>query len=200
MRSHTGGVISNGTGALHTRSSKQKLNTKSSTEAEVVGMSDYVPFSIWFANFMKYQGYTIKQNIIFQDNMSAIRMKKNGRNSCTGNSRHVDIRYFFVKDRVDKGELTIKYCPTALMLADYFTKPLQGALFHKMRNVIMGYKSIDSFINDNDSGIKERVAINNPVTVIPHNNHDGQNVSGNAKNTDNLEVLHQVKCLDPTQT
>ena len=51
--------------------------------------------------------------------MSAIRTEKNGRNSCTGNSRHVHVRYFFVKDRVDKGELTIEYCPTSEMLADY---------------------------------------------------------------------------------
>ena len=51
-------------------------------------------------------------------------MEVNGQNSCTGNSRHIDIRYFFVKDQIDQGHLTVEYCPTEQMLADFFTKPL----------------------------------------------------------------------------
>ena len=83
-----------GTGVIHARAGKQNLNVKSSTEAEVVGLSEYLP-----KFFMKEQGYKLCKNEVKQDNESAIRMEKNGRNSCTGNSRHVDIRYFFVKDR-----------------------------------------------------------------------------------------------------
>ena len=75
-------------------------------------------------------------------------MEKNGRNLCTGNSRHIDIRYFFTKDRVDKGELDIGYCPTEKMLADFFTKPLQGSLFKVFRAVIMGHEPIDSLLQD----------------------------------------------------
>ena len=52
MRSHTGGIISLAWGALHTKSSKQKLNVKNSTEAELVGMSEYVPYNIWLVNFL----------------------------------------------------------------------------------------------------------------------------------------------------
>jgi hypothetical protein len=157
MRSHTGGAMSMGTGVLHCKSSKQKLNTKSSTEAEVVGTSDYVPYSIHMAMFMKHQGYELKSNVLFQDNQSAIKMETNGRNSCTGNSRHVDIRYFFVKDRVDKNELKIEYCPTQQMLADYFTKPLQGTLFHNMRRVIMGWDHISKLKEYMSSPSKKRV-------------------------------------------
>jgi len=71
-------------------------------------------------------------------------MEKNGRNSCTGNSRHVDILYFFVKDRVNKGQVKIEYCPTELMLSDFFTKPLRGSLFKKFRDIVMGYTTISS--------------------------------------------------------
>ena len=71
-------------------------------------------------------------------------MLKNGRNSCTENSRHINIRYFFVKDRIDKGELRVEYYPSSIMLADFFTKPLQGQLFKKFRDVIMGYAPISS--------------------------------------------------------
>ena len=148
--------MSFGHSALHTKSSKQKLNTKSSTEAELVGVSDYLPYNIWMSNFLKEQGYGLKSNILYQDNQSAIRMEVNGRNSCTGNSRHIDIRYFFVKDQIDKGYLTVKYCPTEQMLADFFTKPLQGATFNKFRNEIMGHVPI-THPTDSPREIKERV-------------------------------------------
>ena len=156
MKSHTGGSLSLGHGTLSNKSSTQKLNTKSSTEAELVGLSEYLPYDIWMKNFLESQGYEVKENIIYQDNQSAMKMEKNGRNSCTGNSRHVSIRYFFVKDRVEKGEVSIVYCPTENMLADYFTKPLHGALFKKFRDVVMGYTTLEE-CKPNACLIKERV-------------------------------------------
>jgi hypothetical protein len=96
-----------------------------------------------------------------------MKMEKNGRNSCTGNSRHINISYFFIKDQVDQKRLEIVYCPTEEMLADYFTKPLQGALFHKFREVIMGWKHINTFKSSVPSPSKERVGDTNessPVT------------------------------------
>jgi len=147
--------MSFGLGTLHARSTKQKLNTKSSTEAEIVGMSDYLPFNIWLRMFLEEQGYFLTNNIVYQDNQSAIRMERNGRNSCTGNSRHVDIRYFFVKDRIDKDEISVEYCPTGIMLADFLAKPLQGRKFHLFRAVIMGYKPLSALFSSSDP--KERV-------------------------------------------
>ena len=91
MKSHTGGVMSFGTGVIHARSNKHKLNTKSSTEAEVVRVSDYLPFNIWVRMFMEEQGYQLRQNIIYQDNESAIKLEKNGRMSCGQKSRHINI-------------------------------------------------------------------------------------------------------------
>ena len=91
---------------------------------------------------MGAQGYTIKNNVIYQDNQSKIFMEKNGRNSCTGSSRLIHIRYFFVKDRIEEGDMRVEYCPTHLLLADLFTKPLMGENFRKLRSVIMGYTSI----------------------------------------------------------
>ena len=65
---------------------------------------------------------------------------------------------FFVKDRVDKNKISIQYCPTGEMLADFFTKALQGQKFHLFRNVLMGYSHI-STLSENVSSIKERVEI-----------------------------------------
>ena len=93
---------------------------------------------------MSVQGYKIKDNMLYQDNKSTIRMLKNGRNSCTGNSRHINIRYFFVKDRIDKKELRVEYYPSSIILVDFFTKPLQGHLFKIFRDVIIGYVLISS--------------------------------------------------------
>ena len=138
MRSHTGGLMSLGTGVFNSKSIKQKLNTKSSTEAEVVGASDYLPFTIWTKRFLKAQGYNLDTNIYYQDNESAIKMETNGRKSCGEKSRHIDIRYFFIKDVIKREGIDIKHCPTDLMLADYFTKPQQGKLFKTMRDIIMG--------------------------------------------------------------
>ena len=52
--------------------------------------------------------------------------------------RHIHIRYFWIKDISEQEEIKIKHCRTEIMIADFFTKPLQGSLFKKMRNIIMG--------------------------------------------------------------
>ena len=112
MRSHTGGCMSLGTGMIHQKSSKQKINTKSSTESELVATSEYVPYNVWLRNFLEEQGYKLSDNVLFQDNESSIKMENNGRRSCTGNSRHIHIRYFFIKDLIDKKRIRVVYCPT----------------------------------------------------------------------------------------
>ena len=191
MRSQTGGTMSFGWGVIHAKSTKQKLNTKSSTESELVGISEYLPYNIWLINFLKAQGYVIKSNILYQDNESTIRMAKNGRNSCTGNSRHVDIRYFFVKDRVEKGEISVLHCPTHQMLADFFTKSLQGKSFYAFKNVLMGWKHINSLKQLSSSSLKERVE----KTMILQDNISDKNENKNkdtnervAKNTDKTPI------------
>ena len=105
-------------------------------------MCEYVTYNICFMVFIIAQVYGIENNVIYQYNQSAVRMEKNGRNSWTGNSRHIHIRYFFMKDIIDKGKMKVEYCPTHLMLEDFFTKPLMCKMFGKLRRVIMGYISI----------------------------------------------------------
>ena len=99
--------MSFGTGALVCKSSKQILNTKSSTEAELVGASDYLPHTIWVKMFLGAQGYDVHTNILEQDNESAIRSEKNGRTSVGPKSRHINIRHFWLKDRVASEGITI---------------------------------------------------------------------------------------------
>ena len=91
MRSHTGGIMSMDLVLIHGKSCSQTLKTKSLTVSELVGVSEYLPYNVWFCNFMGEQGYPIKENILYQDNKSAIFMEFNGHDLCTGNSRHINI-------------------------------------------------------------------------------------------------------------
>ena len=98
---------------------------------------------------MDKQGYPIKDNVIYEDNQIEIRMLKNGRHVCTGNSRHMHIMHFFVEDQVDKGGIWVEYCHSEIMLANFFTKPLQRQLFKKFRDLLMGYAPLSSIRTKN---------------------------------------------------
>ena len=138
FRSHTGGIMTMGTGAIQSTSMKQKLNTRSSTEAEIVGVDDVATKIFWTRLFIEAQGYEIDKNILFQDNKSSILLEENGRKSAGKRSRAMNIRYFFITDQVEKGNINIEYCPTDAMIGDFMTKPLQGTKFREFRKAILG--------------------------------------------------------------
>ena len=138
MRGHTGATMSMGNGSTYSGSWKQKMVARSSTESEVVGVHDILPQILWTKKFLEDQGMSIKETVLYQDNMSSMLLERNGRQSSTERTKHMDIRYFYVSDHVQNKTLSLKHCPTEEMLADYFTKPLQGALFNRLRNHIMG--------------------------------------------------------------
>ena len=126
-KSHTGVCITLGQGPVYVRSVKQRIVTKSSTEAELVALSDEAGLIFHVEDFLTAQGYTC-DIIIGQDNQSTIQMistttKENLR------TKHIKVRYFWLRERVEKGELTIVYVPTEDMLADMLTKPMRGNLF-----------------------------------------------------------------------
>ena len=138
FKSHTGATMVMGSGGIISMSRKQKLNTRSSTEAELVGADDAVTMILWTRLFLEEQGYQVEKNILYQDNKSAILLETNGAKSAGKRSRALNVRYFFLADQVEKGLITIEYCPTEAMLADYMTKPLQGEKFKKFRDSILG--------------------------------------------------------------
>ena len=117
-----------GKGAIHARSSKQKLVSKSSTEAELVALSDEASPVLWMRNFLELQGYQMQPATIYQDNMNTIALAEKGR-STSDRTRHINIRYFFIKDKINSNERRIEYLPTEEMVADALTKLPQGELF-----------------------------------------------------------------------
>ena len=70
-------------------------------------------------------------------------LETNGQKSVGKGTRHVKIKYFFVADKVKDNEIRILYCPTAEMIGDFYTKPLQGMLFRQHRNAIQGIDQDD---------------------------------------------------------
>ena len=138
MRGHTGGGLTMGTGYPITASKKQKFNTKSSTETEIVGADDLMPAVLWTRLFLEAQDYEVTENIMYQDNKSAILLEKNGKASSGKRTKHINMRYFFITDRISKKDMSVEWCPTGDMTGDFFTKPVQGALFRRFRDLIMG--------------------------------------------------------------
>jgi len=144
MKSHTGIFMTLGKGATYTASCKQKLNTKSSTEAELVAVDDAMGQVLWTRHFLAAQGQHVPTTTIYQDNKSTILLAENGRSSSSKRTRHINVRYFFVADKIKKGEVKVAFCPTTNMLADFFTKPLQGSTFKRMRSIILNMPDTDN--------------------------------------------------------
>ena len=86
----------------------------------------------------KEKGYGVTQNLLLQDNQSSMLLEKNGKASSGKRTRHINIRYYFVTNRVNMKEIEIEWCPTKDMVADFMTKPLQGSHFRRLRDLIMG--------------------------------------------------------------
>ena len=141
MKSQTGYTMTMGKGAIISASKKQKLNTRSSTEAELIAADEAVTHMLWTQLFLEAQGYEQKPSILYQDNKSAIQLENNGRASSHKGTRHINIRYFFMTDQINKNKVAVKYCPTDNMTADYMTKPTQGAKFNMFRRDIMNKTS-----------------------------------------------------------
>ena len=140
MKSHTGGVMTMGSGGVINVSRKQKMVSKSSMEAELIAGDDIANTIIWANYFLEAQGYRNDGTKLLQDNKSCMLLHNNGKASSSKRTRHLNIRYYFLADRIANGELTVEFCPTDDMIADYLTKPLQGEKFRKFRKFIMNLR------------------------------------------------------------
>ena len=75
-------------------------------------------------------------------------------------SRHINIRYFWIKDQTKALEIDVRHCPILSILADFFTKPLNGSLFWKFRDVILGNKPVSSLQETLPPEVEEHVGNN----------------------------------------
>ena len=113
-------------GSVHCKSAKQQIMTKSSTEAELVALSYSANQALHVRNFIIDQGHSCEPLTIYQDNMSCMAFIERGR-SAAERTRHISIKYFWLKERADTGEAKIVHLGTRDMYANMLIKTLQGA-------------------------------------------------------------------------
>jgi hypothetical protein len=136
-KSISGATTTLGGAIIHAQSKTQSIMTKSSFEAELVATSDYAGRPIWVREFLTNQGYEVGPAIIEQDNQGTMIAIKRG-SPPSDRSRHINIRFFWLADRIKSNEIQVAYTPTEHMLADVLTKPIQGERFINLRNRLLG--------------------------------------------------------------
>jgi hypothetical protein len=139
-RSHSGcALVIGGRGPVYVKSAKQGHVTKSSTEAELVALSDLAGQAILLRNFIRAQGYDIGPAILYQDNKSCLALMKRGGPTSSG-SRHINIRHFWLVERKEQGEVIFEHLGTEHMRSNILTKPVQGSQFQKEREDLTGWE------------------------------------------------------------
>ena len=135
-KSHSAGVVRVGNAPVNVKSQKQRIVTKSSTESELVCVSDTIGLAYHVKDFMEGQQVPIDVIDLHEDNTSTIAMMVKG-GSNNARTRHIRVRYFFIKERIDNHEVRVQHTPTEDMLADILTKPMQGAKFIRLRDMLL---------------------------------------------------------------
>ena len=128
-KGQTGAGMTLGRGAVVSFSRKQKINTRSSTESELVGVDDALPTVLWSLYFIQEQGYDMSHATIYQDNKSAILLERNGKMSSRKGSKYIKMKYFFATDCIQAGDIKVEHMPTKKMWIDVNTNlPNKGDL------------------------------------------------------------------------
>ena len=153
---HTGAVLMLGHGSMPSMLCKRKIDTKSSTEVEWVGIDDVLTFVMWMKHFFKSQLEQINQDlklknlgkeiIIEHNNTSAIQLKRNRWKSSNKCTKYINVRYFYITDKLKNGDVTwVLYKSTEIMTSNYLRKALEGILFIKHCNTLMGLNGVDQW-------------------------------------------------------
>ena len=110
-------------GAISWSSRKQELVTLSTAEAEYVAATHAAKESIWLRRLKgTLYNLTTKATTLFCDNQAALRLAQ--ADNYHARTKHIDIRFHFIRDTVERGEISLAYCPTDDMTADLLTKAL----------------------------------------------------------------------------
>jgi hypothetical protein len=163
-KSHTGAGMSLGRGMAMSYSWKQKINTKSSTEAELVGVDDSLAYILWARYFLQEQGYDMEPSLLYQDNMSAILLETNGKASSSKRTKHIKVKYFYIKDKIDQDEIVVEHCPTDQIRTNINTKPKQGAVFRQFRGKVM--EILGDYV---DSVFEHSIYLRSPDSPVGYN-------------------------------
>ena len=122
MKSHTRFAFTLGKQAIWKGSTKQKVNAWSSTEDEFISIDDMISKIIWVKRCIESQGFKIDLKILYQDNMSTIKLAENRKHSSGKKTILFGTKYFYIIDLLSLREVSIVDCSSNSMAADYHTK------------------------------------------------------------------------------
>jgi hypothetical protein len=117
-------------------SKKQNIVSQSSTEAELISLHWGAKSAVAMQKFMTSIGINHSVPNVYQDNTSAISLATGGRPASKA-SKHINMRYFSIKEYVEHKKILLSHKPTLEMIADILTKPLTGEQFFKLRALLM---------------------------------------------------------------
>ena len=130
-RKSTSGYVFKVCGALVSwRSKRQEVIALSSTEAEYIALSFAAQELLWLKAFLTDLGYNQEENLVHEDNQGAIALTRNPENY--SRTKHIDVRYHFIRNLIQKKQIKVDYRPTAEMLADLMTKGLHRLRFREL--------------------------------------------------------------------
>jgi hypothetical protein len=157
-KSHSGFVLKYGGAVVLVRSTKQKINSKSSTEAELIALSDNLIYALRARDFIAAQGYEVGPVCAYQDNQSVLSMLKKP-DRAPDRTKNMKVRRIEVKELIKSGAVTVRYVPTNEMIADVLTKPLQGVKFVAMREQLLhgrmlNHGGVSNNLSNNSSNIR----------------------------------------------
>ena len=142
-KSTSGYIFQVGGTAISWKSRKQSCVALSTAEAEYIALSLAAQEAIWLRQLnTDLQGKQPEPTILYEDNQAAICLSKNPQ--CHGRSKHIDIRYHFIREHVNNRNIELKYCPTNNMIVDMLTKGLGKETFEKLRT-LAGLSTQSSF-------------------------------------------------------
>jgi len=129
-KSRTGIIIMINNAPVYASSSKQKMVSLSSTEAELIGLSGAARLAVATYEFLKHQGVNVINNI-HEDNLSTISLVETGNTS--NRTKHINMKYFYVHELLKHGKVNLLHCASKDMIADLLTKPLSGSKYTHLR-------------------------------------------------------------------
>ena len=138
MKGHTGmfAALGQGNAPIVAKSTKQKLNTRSSTESELVALDDTLLHLLWLIQVIAFLGYPQSPVYVYQDNKSTMTVCNTG-NSKSGKLKHMAIRWHFIHSKITTKVIELVYISTQDMVADILTKPLTGKDFTRLRDLLL---------------------------------------------------------------
>jgi hypothetical protein len=138
MKSHTGAMLWMGkhNAPIYATSTKQPLQTRSSTEAEMVALDVVATEVVWMREVLREMGFSqAKPTELQQDNLSCIHLARQGHAGKF--SRSIDIKYFWVSEQIERGKVNVSFVRSHEMLADGLTKPLEPTKFRQWRDLVL---------------------------------------------------------------